>query len=190
MTRLGRRSPALPWLALSLLVWVAGVASARLSATATAPPQPPWQRSYLELTDGQQRLYRALREGLFEAENVRAETKRWPAPAELAQEGVEPFAPGSLMPRAQWSLEREGQYVNYLGRTDELEWLVLVIEPDPADRSAPPADDEEHHTIPDGTALHVSVWTRTPTPESEVAAGEVLTFPAPRGWTQRVGQTP
>lgn len=91
---------------------------------------------------------------------------------------------GALAP-SRWTLTTEGLSINYLGVTAELDWLVLILEPDPRVRAPPPPDDEEHHTLPDGAGLHVTVWTR---PTGGLASPEhVVTFPATRGWTQRVG---
>jgi hypothetical protein len=180
-----RKSPALPFVALALLVWVSGVARARLLGPAGAQSSPPpWQRSFLELTQPQQRLYRELREGLDDAENRRADSKRWPAPAELAADGVPPFAAGG-----PWALKVEGVYVNYTGEAEGLRWLVLLIEPAPgllrAPNEQPPPVDEEHHTLPDGTAIHVTVWTR---PLTDPPPAGLLPFPATQGWVQRIGR--
>jgi hypothetical protein len=121
-----RRWPAAPFVLLALLVWGAGVARARLTGATTAEPAaPPWQHSFLELTGPQQRLYRELREGLDDAENRRAETQRWPDPAELAADQVPAFATSA------WSLATQGPYVNYVGEAAGLRWLVLYIEPEP-----------------------------------------------------------
>lgn len=179
-----RRWPAAPFVLLALLVWGAGVARARLTGTTTAEPAgPPWQHSFLELTGPQQRLYRELREGLDDAENRRAETQRWPDPAELAADQVPAFA------TSRWSLATQGPYVNYVGEAAGLRWLVLYIEPEPgllrAPNEAPPPFDEEHHTLPDGTAVHVTVWTQSPT---EPTPSAVLAFPVAEGWVQRVGR--
>ncbi|MEW5741783.1 MAG: hypothetical protein AB1938_22880 [Myxococcota bacterium] len=178
---------AAPFLALALTVWAAGVAVARWRGPAASVGLSPWQRSYLELPEGQQRLYRALREGIFDAENVRAETKAWPEAAALAEEGVPPFAQDELLPRLSWRTARQGLYVNYLGEGDGQRWLILFIEPDPRELKTPgeaaPPVDEEHHTLPDGTALHVTVWTQ---PSTEPPPQGVLAFPVAEGWTQLV----
>ena len=59
-------------------------------------------------------------------------------------------------PDLRWSRRQHGIYVNY-----------------------------QHHTLPDGTALHVTVWSMAnqgPEPT------EVLAFPVSEGWVQRVGR--
>ncbi|MCC6338053.1 MAG: hypothetical protein IT380_29175 [Myxococcales bacterium] len=182
---------AAPFLALALLVWVAGVGAARWRGAAPGAALAGWQKSYLELPEAQQRLYRAIREGIYDAENVRAETKVWPEAARLADEGVPPFAPDGLSPSLTWRTARQGPYVNYLGEGDGQRWLILFIEPDPKalktpGEAAPPVD-EEHHTLPDGTALHVTVWTQSST---EPPPRGVLAFPVAEGWTQVLSPRP
>lgn len=114
-----------------------------------------------------------IRASLRAAERVRSDTKQWPAA--LDAEGF------------TWTLRRHGIYVNYVGvPTDptRARWLVLYIEPEPAPIADPaPPEDDEHHTLPDGTALHVTLWTaENAGPVPEVA----LPFPAAEGWTQRL----
>ncbi len=180
---------------LALTTWVAALAwawAARSRPTVAA--LAPWQRSYLELSPDGQRRYRAVREGILEAENVRAATKAWPDPSQLKAEGVPPFDDESYT----WVLRQHGIYVNYVGvRRDgpaEARWLLLFIEPEKSafDAKAPPPPvDEEHHTLPDGTALHVTVWTTGGASASNEAApfaDEVLAFPVSEGWVQRVGR--
>jgi hypothetical protein len=178
------RWPSLPFVALALLVWVGGVARARLAGPASSQPEaPPWQHSFLQLTQPQQRLYRALREGLYDVENRRAATGRWPDAASLAADEVPPFCEGT------WAQATKGVYVNYLGEAEGLRWLVLFIEPEPGLLRAPnepaPPVDEEHHTLPDGLAVHVTVWTQ---PLTESPPTSLLAFPVAEGWVQRVGR--
>lgn len=178
---------AAPFVALALVVWGAGVGAARWRGPEASTALSPWQRSYLELPDAQQRLYRAIREGIFEAENVRAEAGEWPDVKRLTDDGIPPFAPSEVLPALAWRLALQGLYVNYVGEADGTRWLVLFIEPEPTalvtpGEAAPPVD-EEHHTLSDGTALHVTVWTQ---PSSEPPTPGVLAFPVSEGWTQLV----
>lgn len=190
-----------PFVLAALACWGGALAARRVSGPSGPPEVAPWQRSYLELSTADQRLYRELREGILEAENLRAATKQWPAVAELAEAGVAPFAPDGLTPALTWTRAQHGVYVNYLGVPADgaagLTWLVLFIEPEPPVLSAkepPPPVDEEHHTLPDGTALHVTVWTKpgtgAPAPSSAAAVvnAEVLAFPVAEGWSWRVGR--
>ena len=174
--------PALPWLILAIAVWVAGVTWARLHRPVASELRPEWQHSYLELDGDGRRTYAALREAIYEAENRRVDQQAWSSPAALAADGIAPFD------QSPWELRLEGPYVNYLGESAGLRWLVLFIEPERRLRSpgAPPAPvDEEHHTLGDGTALHVTVWTR---PAGGALAAGVASFPVVDGWVQRVGQ--
>jgi hypothetical protein len=115
-------------------------------------------------------LHRALNGAL----KARANEKRWPAHFDTD-------------PGITWVLRQHGLYVNYVGipaDASRLRWLVLIIEPDPkALKDAPAPEDEEHRTLADGTALHVTVWTSV---GSELPQ-EVLPFPAAEDWTQQLG---
>ena len=176
-----------PWLVVTVALW-AGVVALRQTRTAPAPQRPPWEHSFLELSPADQLRYRLVREGILEAENRRSGTETWPEPEVLAVEGVPPFEATDL----EWTLRRHGIYVNYVGvpatGRPGLRWLVLFIEPEAVafDGQAPaPPVDEEHHTLPDGTVLHVTVWT---TPNQGLVPCEVLAFPVAEGWVQRVGR--
>lgn len=81
-------------------------------------------------------------------------------------------------------LRNQRTAINYVGEGEGLRWLVLLLEPDPraAPEKAPPEDDE-HHTLSDGTPLHVTVWSQ---PLSELTAQLVTAFPATEGWVERV----
>ena len=89
------------------------------------------------------------------------------------------------------SRRQHGIYVNYVGvpaAAQGTRWLVLFIEPAATAfeaKTPPPPVDEEHHTLPDGTALHVTVWT---TANQGPEPTEVLAFPVSEGWVQRVGR--
>lgn len=181
----------LPWLAAVAVLWTGGVFAQRARAARPEDTFAAWQRSYLELAAPEQRLYRQLREGILEAENARAATGAWPEPASLAADGVPPFAGDALSPALTWTRRQHGVYVNYLGVPADgrgQRWLVLFIEPEPGllrgANEPPPPVDEEHHTLPDGMALHVTVWT-TADPKP---VDEVLAFPVAEGWTQRLGR--
>ncbi len=167
---------------LVVVVWGGGLLVTR-SRVLPVAERPSWQHSFLELSAPQQRVYRELREAVFEAENQRVDQQAWPEVASLVDQGVPPFS------RPTWSLRRKGPYATYVGEAEGLRWLVLFIEPEPlaagqvADAKAP--DDEEHHTLRDGTALHVTVWTA---PMNAPSFEGVLAFPASEGWVQRVGR--
>jgi hypothetical protein len=181
----------LPWALVALAAWVGLAGYARRSQASRGPERAPWQRSYLELSPAEQRLYRDLRAGLFDVENERAWTKQWPDVPWLVEQGVPPFAPDALTPALEWSRSQQLVYVNYLGvpkTPGGLRWLVLFIEPEKqafGETTPPPPPDEEHHTLSDGTALHVTVWTM---PNEGPLPDGVLAFPVGEGWTQRLGR--
>lgn len=156
------------WLLVAGAVFAGGLLFSRLHGA--APPAPAWQRPVSELSAAQQRFHALLRGQLRQAERERASTKSWPSATGIFPEG--------------WKLRRQGSCVNYTGETQGLRWLVLFLEPDAraAPEKAPPEDDE-HHTLSDGTALHVSLWTQLP---SEPPGELVTAFPAAEGWVERV----
>lgn len=133
-----------------------------------------WQRSYREMNEADQLRFRAIRVGLLQAEKVRGATGEWPQVL---------FDDAG----AKWVMRRHGVYVNYLAAEGPTRWLVLFIEPEPKrlNEKLPPAPiDEEHHTLSDGTELHVTVWSM---PNEGEVPTEVLAFPVADGWVQRVG---
>ena len=156
------------WLAVALAVFGAGLLYSRLRPA----PGPSWQRPVSELTQAQQRFHARLREQLRDAELVRSQARTWPPAPGLFPEG--------------WVLRKQGTAINYVGEAEGLRWLVLFIEPDPrAPPEKAPPEDDEHHTLRDGTALHVTVWTQ---PLSELTTELVTAFPATEGWVERVGR--
>jgi hypothetical protein len=180
----------------------------------------PYQRLFASLGGAEQRMFRELQEGLLEAENVRGAVPAgrarqgrrespggggWPAPEQLAAQGVPPFADVALphAPRYRWTMRRAGLAVGYLGEAADggaPAWLLLVQEPDPlapADPAAPPPgapNDEVHHRLPDGTVLHVGVWMHPPRGAGAAVAGydddTALAAPYARGWTQLLSSAP
>jgi hypothetical protein len=144
----------------------------------------PFQLLFRDAPPPIQRMYRDLQEGLIEAENTRAASKRWPAVATLAAEGIPPFG---TLPAYTWRLAQDGVYVNYLGvpapGSDRPAFLALIQEPEPGsgETAAALPLDEVHHRLVDGTLLHVSIWFRA---ADVVPADQVLTAPFASGWTQ------
>lgn len=163
-----QRRATIIWLLVALVVFVAGTLYSRLRATVA--PAPAWQRPVSELSEEQRRFHARLRGQLGAAERARGQSGTWPP------------APGLF--GDAWLMRRQGIYVNYLGASEGLRWLVLFIEPDPrAPPEPPPPEDAEHHTLSDGTALHVTVWTQ---PLTEPPTDLVTAFPAAEGWVERV----
>jgi hypothetical protein len=172
---------------IALVVWSGGVALQHLRDRPVSATIAPWQGSFRELPPAEQRTFRHLREALAELEGARVDDGAWPAPERLQTLGIEPFRSDELSPPLGWTLKRHGIYATYLGlpaETTAQRWLIQLIEP--ATREPAPPEDEEHHTLPDGTPIHVTVWTQAnsePPP-----ADDVLAFPSATGWRQCVGQ--
>lgn len=159
----------LKWLLVAGLVWAAaaGVSRWRTRNAEVAPPAsaPAWQRPVSELSAPQRAVFEQLRAAIVRAEQVRG-GGAWP----------DELQPG-------FGKRAQRLHINYLGEAEGLRWLVLFIEPDPRlpPEKAPP--DDEHHTLPDGTPIHVTVWTQ---PLSEAPPEAVTAFPAAEGWVERV----
>ena len=155
--------------AVALVTWL-GLTQKKSSL----PPNEalPYQAPVSELSAAEQERLAQLRTQLRVAEKERTATGKWPE--RLTEDG-------------SCTLRVHGPYVNYLAAPADpsrLRWLVLVIEPQPgAIRDPAPPEDEEHHTLSDGTAVHVTVWTA---PNEGALPSVVLPFPAADGWTQRI----
>lgn len=133
-----------------------------------------------------QRMFRELQEGLLEAEAMRSTDGQWPSPQLLAESGIPPFAPDPTVrgARYRWALHRAGSTLNYLGIPDAAgapAWLVAVQEPEPGIPPDQNFEDEEHHTLLDGTMLHVSTWSRA---DGLKTAERATTAPQIEGWEQ------
>lgn len=167
---------AVKWLALAGVVWAGAVGLQRLRRVEAPPPPaalPSWQRRVSTLTPEQQAAWRRVREGIVVMERARGRSGDWPEPGDAFFSG--------------WSKRQQRLVVNYVGEAAGERWLVLFLEPEPprpgVPVEAPAPEDEEHHTLSDRTALHVTVWTQ---PAREPAPEVVLAFPANEGWTQYV----
>jgi uncharacterized protein DUF6162 len=147
----------------------------------------PFQRLVADAPGADQRMFRELREGLLEAERIRAVTGRWPEAAALAADGIPPFAADPTRKTAtyRWSTLLQGTVINYVGipaTASAPAWLLAIIEPDAGMPPDPAPNDETHHRLPDGTTLHVSIWQ---TPETARHSGfAALALPQNEGWTQ------
>jgi hypothetical protein len=145
----------------------------------------PYQRLIRDAPAGEQRMYRELREGLLEAERIRAETGHWPDVSTLAAEAIPPFAPDPTRAfEYKWTSVRQDWVTNYLGvpsDSSQPAWLLVILEPEPGAPPDPAPNDETHHRLPDGTTLHVSIWSMAEdTRRSGFAA---LRLPQNDGWT-------
>jgi hypothetical protein len=163
---------------------------ARGVAAATGPGSGllPYQVLFRDLPSDEQRVFRAMQEGVGEALRGRAASGGWPSVEDLAADQVPPFAPDPLdKAHLRWSGATDGMFVNYLGVPSTTPatsaFLVMVQEPDPVTGEKPPPPsvvDEEHQVLPDRTLLHVTYWKR---PASGLRDGLVID-PAIEGWQQ------
>lgn len=160
----------LSWIAVALVVFGAALVWKRARAT---PPRTltGWQRPVSELTPAQRDFHTRLRAGLRVVEAARSTSKAWPDTGPTTD--------------ASWRHRQQRLAINYVADAEGLRWLVLFLEPDPRANEPAPPEDDEHHTLPDGTALHVTVWTQ---PLTEASSDVVTAFPAAEGWVERVAQ--
>jgi hypothetical protein len=152
----------------------------------------PYQMLARDLVQSDQEIFTRLRQCLLDAEALRARQGSWPEPDAVASLPTSPIgASGAGATSAgggasyTWTLTQQHIIVNYLrlpsGDASASAWLIRVQEPDPAAPTDSAPNDEEHHRLPDGTVLHVSIWTHR--------FGSQLTrafLPKPElvGWTQ------
>ena len=145
----------------------------------------PYQQLIRDAPPADQRVFRELQEGLLEAERIRAQTGHWPEVTTLAAEGVPPFAADPTQKvEYKWTSVRQDWATNYLGVPAEPSkpaWVLVILEPEPGAPADPAPSDETHHRLPDGTTLHVSIWT---IPEEKRRSGfAALRQPQNEGWT-------
>lgn len=146
----------------------------------------PYQTLVSDAASRDQLMFRELQEGLLEAERVRTESGGWPAPDTLADQGIPPFTndPTAKGPAYRWVVTRRGAFINYRGIpnvTGAPAWLLHIQEPLPGALPDPSPEDEEHHRLPHGLLLHVSVWTHADGAERSPALVQV---PQAEGWIQ------
>ncbi|MCM3880931.1 MAG: hypothetical protein ND807_12555 [Vicinamibacterales bacterium] len=147
----------------------------------------PYQKLVSEALPPGQRTFRELQEGLLEAERVRATSGKWPDVAMLAGEGIPPFAadPTRKGPTYKWTSVRQDWATNYIGVPSDPSapaWVLVILEPAPGEPPDPAPNDETHHRLPDGTTLHVTIWS---IPEQNRRSGfAALRLPQNEGWTQ------
>jgi hypothetical protein len=151
----------------------------------------PYQKLVRDAPAAEQRIFRELQEGLLEAEGIRAATGHWPDVATLSAQGVPPFAPDPTQKMEyKWTSVRQDWVTNYLGVPSDpgaTAWVLVILEPEPGAPPDPAPNDETHHRLPDGTTLHVSIWSM---PENKRKSGlAALRLPQNEGWTNLlVGQ--
>ena len=147
----------------------------------------PYQMLVRDLVSSEQLMFGRLQLAVIEAEAARAQTGRWPEPAALGGlPALLPIADESLpAPACTWTRTQERGVINYLGRPTDDEaaaaWLLRIQEPDPNTPVDVAPNDEVHHRLPDGTVLHVTIWTHRF--GGRVSPAFVLQ-PELTGWTQ------
>jgi hypothetical protein len=153
-------------------------------ATRTLDTALPYQVLFRDLPSPEQRVFRAMQEGVSEAVRLRADAGTWPAVEAMADEGIPPFA-ADVLDRSglRWERRQEGLVTTYAGRPsrggDLPAFLILVVEPAPGAGEQPaPVLDEEHQQLRDGTVVHVTYWKHA------AAAAPATADPALRGWQQ------
>ena len=184
-----------------VLYWSALVISAETYAHAPGEPQraaaqavaSPFERRFQDLPAADQRLYRAIQEGVVEAERTRSSTGRWPGVEELGRAGVPPFAPDPLDAAGyKWLSVQTGPKVDYIGvprpGSGREAFFAVIVEPDPGDPNDPLAPvDEIHHRLGDGRMIHVTVWMGPPLADTREAFS---LLPPEKGYRQVVSTTP
>ena len=147
----------------------------------------PFQMLVRDLVGTEQLMFGRLQQTVSEAEAVRAQTARWPEPAALgALPAFLPAGDESIpSPAYTWTRTQEGFVVNYLALPSDDDaaaaWLLRIQEPDPNTPVDVAPNDEVHHRLPDGTVLHVTIWTHRF--GGRVSPAFVLQ-PELTGWTQ------
>jgi hypothetical protein len=140
----------------------------------------PYQALASSLPEADQQQFRAVRESLTAAESIRARTKRWPEVMAFTLPG----------PGYRWTRLERGVVINYLGTPDDAAqpaWLLEIQEPEPGMAPDPAPNDEEHHRLPDGTTLHVYVWTHR---LGGQVASDFVAQPQNTGWVEVFSQVP
>jgi hypothetical protein len=140
----------------------------------------PYQALAATLPESDQTQFRALRDSLLEAESARARTKRWPDIGALTLPGADYF----------WMRFERGVVFNYLGKSGDPSkpaWLLEIQEPEPGTAPDPAPNDEQHHRLPDGTTLHIYVWTHR---LGGQIASEFVAQPQNTGWVEVFSQVP
>lgn len=112
----------------------------------------PYQELVATLVSADQMLFADLSQRMIDIENMRAANGQWPEAGRL-----------KILEEFRWTASREGYFLNYLATPADnasgAAWLLVIQEPDPQAPVDPAPNDETHHRLPDGTVLHVSIWT-------------------------------
>jgi len=143
----------------------------------------PYQALARTLPDADQQVFGQLHSAVLVAESERAQSGAWPDPARLAAASAEAFT-SSASRTYRWHQTRRGVVTDYLAvpaEPSDPAWLVKIQEPEPGALPDPAPNDEEHHRLPDGTTLHLYIWTHRIGGRVPV---EFVPSPQSSGWTQ------
>jgi hypothetical protein len=175
-------------------MWTALVVSAQTNPARHAsgsptvePAVPAFVRRFGDLDGKDQRTFRALQEGLGEAERRRSSNGAWPTAAELAADGIPPFAPDPIDKDGYaWSSFAGEGLVNYVGKPAPGSGrpTFVIVAAEPAKGSIPDPSiplDEVHHRLASGLSIHVGVFMGVGQDEPKSAVPSV---PFERGWQQ------
>ena len=140
----------------------------------------PYQALASTLPEADRRQFLALRDALLAAEAERARTSRWPDVPSLTLPGTD----------YRWTRFDRGLVSNYLGLPSDpskAAWLLEIQEPEPGTAADPAPNDDEHHRLPDGTTLHVYIWTHRF--GGQLPAG-LVSQPQNSGWIELFSKAP
>jgi hypothetical protein len=169
------------------VIYVVAFQSFGRQATEASLGLLPYQTLFRDLPGDQQRVLRAMQEGVAEAVVARDASGDWPGVAPLAEQGIPPFAFDPLdRAKLQWAEHRGRLAVDYVGVPRDGAapfFLIAVREPEPggSEQPVPGVVDEEHRALADGALVHVTFWTHAP---GAAPPSEIIADPALRGWTQ------
>ena len=144
----------------------------------------PYQMLARDLVSADQGMFNTLKETLLNAERLRSSSGRWPEAASLDK--LPQSVPGGEGSAGfTWRAQTQGVITHYVGLPAQdvsaPAWMIAIREPEPGVPTDTAPNDEEHHRLPDGTVLHVSIWTHR-------FGGQVDPAFAPQpeaaGWTQ------
>lgn len=146
----------------------------------------PFQMLKRDLVTADQAMFEALKQSLVDAEGIRSSTGRWPdAPALASLPKTTPGDAGGAAAEYTWQIQNQGVIYHYVGLpakdASAPAWMIAIKEPEPGVPTDTAPNDEEHHRLPDGTVLHVSVWTHRFGGQLDP---KFLPQPEAGGWTQ------
>ena len=147
----------------------------------------PYQTLVRTLPDFEGAVFRAIRAGLLDVEAERSRLGRWPEASALTASHVD-VLDGER--GYTWQRFQDGALVNYFGLARDPSrpaWLLAVQEPEPGAPPDPSPLDDEHHQLPDGTKLHIYIWTHRY--GGRLAPG-LVRQPQSDGWTQVFASPP